>query len=135
MTGRTAIRAAYLAAAAFIVAAPLVPQLLGYQTPALRSWRMFSGVGLGMLRGEFIVITGDAEARESPLQFFGLERYPVGEFYRFDRLVLRHGDLERIAAARCAELPPGARLSYVGEVGILEGWTTLEIADLCEGAE
>lgn len=135
MLATGAVRAGYLALAAFILIGPGLGQVAGLKSPAIRTWKMYSGVGVGVLRGVFVVTRDGAEiARETPLQVLGLARYPGGEHYDFAARVLAPGDLERLAAPRCAALGPGEVLAYRGEVGGLDGWEPLAADDLCGGA-
>ena len=45
-------RLAFLLLAGFILLTPALPQLFGVQGMFLRQWTMFSGVGVGLLKGE-----------------------------------------------------------------------------------
>ncbi len=136
MTGRILTRAGYLAVAAFILLGPAVYQIFGYKTYSLRTWRMYSGVGVGVLRGEFSLTRGAEEiARETPLQFFGRDRYVnVGLIDPTD-LIWTEKDLTRLAEARCAELEPGVLLGFKGLRGTFTGWAPLTMTDICGGQE
>lgn len=134
MTSRNLTRVGYLAIAAFILLGPAVYQIFGYKTYTLRTWRMYAGVGVGVLRGEFSLSRGAEKiGRETPLQFFGLDRYAnVGVIDQTD-LVRTEEDLTRLAEARCAELEPGVQISFKGFQGTFTGWAPLSMTDICGG--
>ncbi len=56
--------------AAFILLVPAMPQLLGVHSPILRPWVMYSGVGFGLLQGEFVVTQENGVEVMSPPAFF-----------------------------------------------------------------
>ena len=68
-------RAVFGLVAAFILLAPAMPQVFGVHAPVFRPWVMFSGVGLGLLRGDFIVSRGGETERVSPEGFLNITHY------------------------------------------------------------
>ena len=73
---------AFIAIAAFMIAGPVAEQVFGVQTPLLRSWTMFSAIGLGVIDASFEI------------------RQPDGTLVPLDRFVMlgarRDGTLKRI---------------------------------------
>ena len=76
--GRSSIkwrRAAFTGLAAFILLGPAPGQLFGLHTIVLREWRMFSGAGIGLLKGRFTVHRATGTVTMSPLEVAGLPSY------------------------------------------------------------
>lgn len=129
---RGSVRAAYLALAIFIVLGPAVTQVFGYRTVWIRPWQMYRDVGVGILRGEFVLTRkGEEIGRETPLEFFDLRRYPEINHYRFDKRVRAEEDLARVAEERCEMLEIGVVLGFEGYRGAVQGWAPLSIPDIC----
>ena len=127
-------RAAFCALALFIALGPMFPQVFGVRSPAFRPWTMFSGVGVGILKGNFRIEEPQGQVRElAPLELLGLERYPRIRHFHFEHRVRDADDLRKFAAGFCAGLEPGARLSFDGHVGTRNGWRPLAGEDLCGG--
>jgi hypothetical protein len=128
----TVRRAGFWTLAGFILLTPAVWQVFGHHSIWLRPWVMYSGVGVGILDGTFVLRTPDGAPREmTPLEALGLERYPPIHHYAFDRRVGEDGRLDAFAGQLCETLPPGARLSFEGYVGTREGWRALSVEDVC----
>ncbi len=126
------VRAGYLALAIFIVLGSAVTQVFGYSTIWIRPWQMYRDVGVGILRGEFILTRkGEEIGSETPLEFFGLTRYPEINHYRFDKRVRAEEDLARVAEERCETLEPGVVLGFEGYRGTVQGWVPLSVPDIC----
>lgn len=118
--------------ATFVLLSPAPGQLFGAHTPLLREWVMFSGVGVGIPRGTFVVSgEGGEAARVSPLEALGLEAYPQIRHYAFDRRILADEDFPRFAQRLCEEARPGARIGFEGVVGTRAGWREARIEDVC----
>ena len=127
-------RGGFCARAPFIPLGPIFPQAFAVHSPLFRPWTMFSGVGVGILKGSFRVEDGQGPAREmTPLELLGLERYPRIRQYHFEERVRDPEDLRKFVAEYCDGLAPGARLSFAGHVGTREGWRALKGDDLCGG--
>ncbi|MGF1551606.1 MAG: hypothetical protein ACFBWO_03775 [Paracoccaceae bacterium] len=122
----------FVAVAGFVLLSPAVYQLFGYHTIWLRPWVMYSGVGVGVLDGEFVVRTdGEATRRLTPLEAFGLDRYPLSYYYRFEQRVDGPETIGELAAPTCKQLSPGEALSFEGAVGTRRGWAPLAVRDVC----
>lgn len=118
--------------AAYILLGPWLVQIRGVQHPLLRPWTMYSGVGVGMLDGAFVVEgRADGPITHTPLEVLGLERYPIVAFYAFPDRVLADEDLPRVAARFCARLGQGETLAFAGRVGTRQGWRAIAMDDLC----
>ncbi len=127
-------RHAFAALAAFILLAPAPGQLFDQHSPWLREWIMYSGVGVGIPKGVFVVhdeTGGTAEL--TPLAAAGLERFPRIPHYYFEGRVFEPAHLARFATSICADLPVGQRVSFVGDVGTRHGWTAMPVEDVCNG--
>jgi hypothetical protein len=118
--------------AAWILFSPALAQLFDVKAPIIRPWIMFKDVGVGVLKGRFILQNADgSEAVLTPLQVLGRDRYPVErQPYRFDRRVLRDADLSAFAAEFCAARE-GADLRFEGKVGAGASWRPLAAGNLC----
>jgi len=127
-------RAAFALAASYIALSPALPQIFGWGAPFVRQWTMYSAVGEGLPKGVFTVHHEDGrQARLTPLQVRGLERYPDDFHYTFETRVLRPEDLARWAEEMCAREPGLTRLSFQGRIGAADGWTNHSDPDLCAG--
>lgn len=116
----------------FIVLGPAAGQIFGQHQAYLREWTMFSGAGIGVLKGRFTLHrASEADRQLTPLEFLGLRTYPDAPPDQFDRLVLKMSDLKRDAAALCDGQPEGSRLSFKGWVGTRLGWRALAVEDVC----
>ena len=118
------------ALAAFILLSPALPQIFRIDHPAFRPWIMFSGVGLGLLRGE-IVVEGDEVRRLSPKAFLNLPYYPHTMSIRDAHVVLDEAALNARMAAYCAEHRAASALSFDGDVSGLRGWRALSVRHEC----
>lgn len=113
-----------------IVLGPAVGQVFGRHTILLREWIMFSGSGVGVLKGSFTLRHADGTATSlTPLAVLGLTRYPSDPPDMFGRLVFSTDDLRVYAARLCAS--PAGVLSYRGSVGTRQGWRPLAVDDIC----
>jgi hypothetical protein len=130
-------RVAFGGLAALILFGPAPGQLFGHHSPALREWVMYSGVGVGILRGSFVLQEGERRlATLSPLEALGLQRYPSVRHYQFPHLVRAPEDVAAYAAALCERAAPGQTVAFEGQVGTRQGWREMSSADLCAlGAE
>ncbi len=115
-----------------ILLGPAPGQLFGLHSPALREWVMYSGVGVGLLRGRFVIEEAGREiAAMTPLQALDLKRYPKVKHYFFEHRVFAPADLAGYAAGLCAAAGPGQTVAYLGEVGTRQGWRPMAVADVC----
>lgn len=114
----------------FIVFGPAVGQVFGRHTLLLREWIMFSGSGVGVLKGSFTLRHADGTATSlTPLAVLGLTRYPSDPPDVFGRLVLADDDLRAYAAPLCDSR--AGTLSFHGWVGTRQGWRPLAADDVC----
>lgn len=128
-------RSLFTVLAAFILLSPAAKQVLGYEAPWVRSWVMFSGVGVGILKGSFTTRTQDGAARElTPLEVLDLPRYPMMRSYLFPQMVMDEDGLRAFAAPYCERVGAHEHLSYRGLVGTRNGWKPLEASDICASA-
>lgn len=131
-------RAGIIAIGAFIAFAPALPHLFNTGHSYLRYWAMFTGVGAGLLKGDFTITHADGSTETAtPLDILGLDAYPRTEHhYTFDRLVITETAIFEIAADFCAtRVPEGARMDYSGEVGGIDGWVPYAADDICAPRE
>jgi hypothetical protein len=111
---------AFTAIAAFMVAGPAAEQIFGVQTPWLRSWTMFSAIGLGVIDASFEI------------------RQPDGALVRLDRFEMlgapRNGRLKRIESSEelisvikrlCTAAGQGADIRVRARQGTRSGWQTI----------
>jgi hypothetical protein len=116
--------------AAHIWFGPYAVQILEIRNPLFRPWTMFSGIGVGILKGEFHAVGRNGSVRTlTPLQMLGLDRYPVMRSTQFPMRVIEPGDLRKFTASYCELHDP--KLSFTGFVGTRTGWRALSAADIC----
>jgi hypothetical protein len=121
-------RAAFGFLATFIILGPAPGQLLGLHSIALREWRMFSGAGVGLLRGTFTLHRADGAVTLSPLEVAGVPRYldlPLS------RRIFQLNDLRQFANRICNDKSETGRLSFEGSLGVSSGWAPLSVHDVC----
>lgn len=93
---------------------------------------MFSGSGIGVLKGRFVLHRAPGDDQEmTPLEMLGLRTYPDTSPDEFGRLVFDVGDLRRNAAPICDRRTDVSRLSFTGWVGTRQGWRRLAVEDVC----
>ncbi|KPQ11682.1 MAG: hypothetical protein HLUCCO17_05710 [Saliniramus fredricksonii] len=129
-------RAGFVGIALFILLAPSAGQVFGVKHLLLREWVMYSGVGVGIPRGEFRIWRGDhMVATLSPLEALDLPAYPSVIHYTFAHRVLDDADLPAFAARLCEALADhdGDRVSFEGVVGTRAGWRRAQHGDVCKG--
>ncbi len=127
---RAARTAVFAILAGVILLGPGARQLLDMRTPIFRQWTMFSGVGVGILKGSFEVTdAAGASTRMSPLEVLELQRYPVQRSFLYDRLVAEPEDLRLFADRLCAD--GTARVAFHGQTGTRSGWRALDVDDVC----
>lgn len=114
----------FMAVAAFMLAGPVIEQLVGTRTVFWRSWTMFSGIGIGLIDASFSV------------------RQPEGSLMSVDRFVTlderRNGKLRRIETPEeltaiierlCASLGAGADLRVKARQATRDGWRSLNMGE------
>lgn len=121
-------RAVFAMLAAFILLGPAPGQLFGMHSVLLREWLMFSGAGVGLLKGSFMLHRADGAVTLSPLEVAALPSYLA---LPLDRRVYEPAALKAFAARICGDGRETARLSFSGSVGAFTGWRRLTAHDVC----
>lgn len=129
---RTLRRVVFLGIASFILLVPAMPQIFGIHHALFRPWVMYSGVGTGILKGEFTVRKLDGTiVALTPREILNIPRYPLqmqaGQFYQ----VYSVGDLKRVSQGYCSKLSSGETLAFHGSFSTAQGWTATEDNDIC----
>ncbi|TPI18086.1 hypothetical protein [Mesorhizobium sp. B4-1-1] len=121
---------AFTAIAAFMIAGPATEQIFGVQTPWLRSWTMFSAIGLGVIDASFEI------------------RQPDGVLIPLDRFEMlgapRDGGLKRIESREelasvvkrlCTVAGQGADIRVHARLGTRNGWQIIhtDAENACAG--
>lgn len=114
----------FLSIAAFIVGGPVAEQFFGVRTPALRSWTMFSGIGLGIIDVTFATRQPDGSLR--PLDRF--ETLGVRRGGKLKRIESEE-ELDTVIRELCALLGPGTDLRVKARQGRRSGWQTIRTDD------
>ena len=112
--------AIFLGIAAFIVGGPVAEQFFGVRTPALRSWTMFSGIGLGIIDVSFAMRQPDGSFRV-------IDRFEVLGVRRGGKLkrIESEEELDTVVRELCALLGPGTDLRVKARQGRRSGWQTI----------
>jgi hypothetical protein len=122
--------AIFFAFAALILLGPFAAQVLGSKSRLFRPWTMFSAVGVGIPKGEFIGTAPDGSVRRlTPLQVLGIDRYPVMLSFEYQTSAKGDGGLRKFASDYCAK--HGGKLSFRGYIGSRQGWHAADADDLC----
>ena len=122
-------RVVFAILAAFILLGPAPGQLFGMHSMLLREWIMFSGAGVGVLKGRFTLHRLEGAVTMTPLEAAGLSSYlalPIA------RRPSQAADLKTFAARICGEAKPAERVSFEGSIGTFTGWTALNVPDVCD---
>ena len=128
--GRVARSVVFAGLAALVLFGPGLKQVLEIRSPLLRPWTMFSGIGVGVLKGEFEVTDASgATTRLRPLEVLQLDRYPVHRSIHFDRLVREPAHLRAFGERLCTD--PAVRVAFHGHTGSRQGWQALDVDDIC----
>ena len=128
----TSRRAVFAILAAFILLGPAPGHLFGVHTMLLREWVMFSGAGVGLLKGSFTLHRPDVAVTLSPLEVAALPSYLALPIHQ---RVYAAADLRIFAARICGVTRETARLSFDGSVGTFAGWQALAVHDVCNEPE
>ena len=124
----TSRRAAFAVIATFILLGPAPGQLFGLHTKLLREWKMFSGAGVGLAKGHFVLHRPDGAVIMSPLEVAGLPSYLA---LPTNRRIIEPSDLNTFAARICSDARETARLSFEGSIGTFSGWRAVAVHDVC----
>ncbi|CDX62390.1 conserved hypothetical protein [Mesorhizobium plurifarium] len=115
---------AFTALAAFMIAGPVAEQIFGVRTTLLRSWTMFSAIGLGVIDASF-------EIRRPDGALVPLDRFEMLGAPRDGRLKWIKGreDLASVIKRLCAVAGQGADIRVRARLGIRGGWQTIHTDD------
>ena len=132
--GKTALRRyAFVGLALLILLSPAPGQLFGQHSAWLREWVMYSGVGVGLPKGLFVVHDeAGIVAEYTPLAAAGLDRYPQIVHYYFPGRIAEPAHLARFATDLCAKIEEGQRISFTGDVGTRQGWMPMSSENVCD---
>jgi hypothetical protein len=109
--------ALFVAIAACMIAGPVIEQVFGNRSPLLRSWTMFSGIGIGLIDISFATRSPDGTL--VPLDRFETLRVPRdGKLRRIEDL----NELASIVVDLCTALGLGADLRVKGRQAQRHGW-------------
>ncbi len=124
-------RAAFGVIAAFVLFAPALPQVLGVHAPGFRPWIMYSGVGMGLLRGDVVVTRANGAQVLTPEAFLGVRYYPRTMTLQDRHVVLDEAALRARMAAFCETGDDIKSLSFDGHMSWVDGWRPLSAAVTC----
>lgn len=112
--------AAFLAIVTLMLAGPVVEQVFGVQTTLLRSWTMFSAIGLGVVDASFAEKKPDGQL--IPVDRFKLLKEPRdGKPKRIENA----DELTAIVRRICQALGPDTDLRVSARRAVRSGWATL----------
>ena len=120
--------AAFLVIAAFMIAGPVAEQAFGLRTPLLRSWTMFSGIGLGVIDASFAIRQPDGSL--VPLDRFAmLGASHDGKLKRIED----RDELASIIMRLCEAAGQGADIRVSARQGTRDGWRVVhtDAANAC----
>ncbi|TPK96086.1 MULTISPECIES: hypothetical protein [unclassified Mesorhizobium] len=108
---------AFTAIAAFMIAGPAAEQIFGVQTPWLRSWTMFSAIGLGVIDASF-------EIRHPDGALIPLDRFEMLDAPRDGRLkrIENREELASVVKRLCTVAGQGADIRVRARLGTRNGW-------------
>ncbi|BCM18914.1 hypothetical protein [Mesorhizobium sp. J8] len=111
---------AFMAIAAFMIAGPVAEQVFGVRTALLRSWTMFSAIGLGVIDASF-------EIRRPDGALVSLDRFEMLGAPRNGRLkwIQSREDLASVIKRLCAVAGQGADIRVRARLGTRGGWQTI----------
>ena len=108
---------AFTAIAAFMIAGPAAEQILGVQSPWLRSWTMFSAIGLGVIDASF-------EIRQSDGALIPLDRFEMLGAPRNGKLkwIQNREELASVIKRLCTAAGQRADIRVRARLGTRSGW-------------
>ena len=111
---------AFMAIAAFMIAGPVAEQVFGVRTALLRSWTMFSAIGLGVIDASF-------EIRRPDGALVPLDRFELLGAPRDGRLkwIKSREDLASVIKRLCMAAGQGADIRVRARQGTRDGWQTI----------
>ncbi|MDX8526323.1 hypothetical protein RFM68_17625 [Mesorhizobium sp. MSK_1335] len=108
---------AFMAIAAFMIAGPAAEQVFGVQSPLLRSWTMFSAIGLDVIDASFEIRRPDGAL--VPLDRFEILGAPRDG--RLKRMESRE-ELASVIQRLCTAAGQGADIRVRARQGARSGW-------------
>ncbi|MDX8462980.1 hypothetical protein [Mesorhizobium humile] len=111
---------AFTAIAAFMIAGPAAEQIFGVQSPWLRSWTMFSAIGLGVIDASF-------ETRRPDGALVPLDRFEMLGAPRNGKLkwIQNRDELASVIKRLCTVAGQGADIRVRARLGTRSGWQTI----------
>ena len=108
---------AFTAIAAFMIAGPAAEQIFGVQSPWLRSWTMFSAIGLGVIDASF-------EIRRPDGALIPLDRFEMLGAPRNGKLkwIQNRDELASVIRRLCTVAGQGADIRVRARLGTRGGW-------------
>lgn len=130
MTVRRARLAVFAAIAAFMLAGPMVEQVLGAHSTFWRSWTMFSAIGLGLVDASF-------QTRQPDGTLLPLDRFATLDARRDrkGRRIAGADELTALIQRLCQALGPEADLRVKARLARRQGWQVIHTEDrnACSG--
>jgi hypothetical protein len=116
--------AIFLAVAGFIVIGPVAEQIFGLRMALLRSWTMFSAIGLGVIDARFELRQADGAL--APLDRFELLK--ASHNGKLKRIETRE-ELAAIVKRLCEAAGQGADIRVHARQATREGWRPLHAGE------
>lgn len=121
---------AFMAIAGFIVAGPVAEQVFGVQSAWLRSWTMFSAIGLGVMDASF-------EIRQPDGKLVPLDRFAVLGAPRDGKLkwIQNREQLASVINRLCTAAGQGADIRVRARLATRDGWQVIhtDAENACAG--
>jgi len=111
---------AFTAIAAFMIAGPAAEQIFGVQSPWLRSWTMFSAIGLGVIDASFEIRRPDGAL--APLDRFAMLGVPRNGKLKW---IQNREELASVIKRLCTVAGQGADIRVRARLGTRSGWQTI----------
>ncbi|WP_434722250.1 hypothetical protein [Mesorhizobium sp. RIZ17] len=111
---------AFTAIAAFMIAGPAAEQIFGVQSPWLRSWTMFSAIGLGVIDVSFEIRQPDGAL--APLDRFAMLGAPRNGKLKW---IQNREELASVIKRLCTVAGQGTDIRVRARLGTRSGWQTI----------
>ncbi|RAZ90402.1 hypothetical protein DPM33_12810 [Mesorhizobium hawassense] len=107
----------FIAIAAFMIAGPAAEQVFGVQSPWLRSWTMFSAIGLGVIDASF-------EIRQPDGALVPLDRFAMLDAPRNGKLkwIQNPEELASVIKRLCTAAGQGSDIRVRARLATRDGW-------------
>lgn len=93
---------------------------------------MYSGVGLGLLRGDVVVSKVDGVTTLTPEAFLGLYYYPRRMSLKEPHVTLDEAALRNQMTAYCEAQNGVVGIAFQGEVSGMNGWRSISVEQACQ---